>query len=225
MKLVKYLIFTAFLTASGAVEAQKISNVDFTVINDAVKAPKSRYHYPKLFTRYKANDTTLSKVDYKYLYYGQTVMAGYQPYTKNPRKKELSEALQQNDYPRVIHIGKEILAAKPFDTNTIFGMVAAYTNLNDSQGKLWDYKFRRLVDAILDSGDGLTRETAYVVTDPADEFIITGIFGLEVVKHTVADDKYDLLEVAWPNEYNLKQLYFNIEKPLGTISKKATAKK
>ncbi len=225
MKRVAFLIAVALLAAAGKTQAQRISKVDFNVIDEAVKTSKSRYHYPKLFSRYKANDTTLSKVDYKYLYYGQPVMPGYQPYSRNPRKQELNHALEQNNYARVITLGKEILAAKPFDINTVFGMVAGYTNLNDPQGKQWDYKFRRLVDVILDSGDGLSRETAYVVTDPADEFIITGILGLEVVKQTVVDNKYDLLQVAQPNEYNLKELYFNIEKPLGTISKKATAKK
>jgi len=226
MNVRKMLIGAILLTLSGAVQAQQISKVNFNVITEAVKSPKSRYHYPKLFERYKRNDTTLSKVDYKYLYYGQPAVAGYQPYVKNPKKKELNAALQQNDHSKAIALGKEILATKPFDVNTVFGMVAGYSQMkNDAEAKLWDYKFRRLVDVILDSGDGLKKETAYVVTDAGDEFIVTGILGLDVVKQTVVDGKYDLLEIAYPNEFNIKQLYFNIEKPLSVIGKKTTAKK
>jgi hypothetical protein len=65
--------------------------------------------------------------------------------------------------------------------NTIFGMVAAQSQTkNDKEARLWDFKFRRLVDVILDSGDGRSKETAYVVTDAGDEFIVTGILGLDV---------------------------------------------
>ncbi len=226
MKLRKVLIAAAFLALAGQVQAQKISKIDFTVIFEAVKAPKSRYHYPKLFERYKRNDTTLSKVDYKYLYYGQPVMAGYQPYVKNTKKKELTTAIQQNDYNKAIALSKEILAVKPFDLNTVFGMVAAYSQMkNDREARLWEYKFRQLADVVFDSGDGLTKETAYVVTDSGDEFIVTGILGLDVVKQSVVDNKYDLLEIGQPNDYNIKQLYFNIEKPLASLNKKTTAKK
>jgi hypothetical protein len=226
MKLRNVLIAAALLALAGQVQAQKISKIDFTVISEAVKAPKSRYHYPKLFERYKRNDTTLSKVDYKYLYYGQPVMPGYQPYVKNAKKKELTTAIQQNDYNKAIALSKEILAVKPFDLNTVFGMVAAYSQMkNDREARLWEYKFRHLADVVFDSGDGLTKETAYVVTDSGDEFIVTGILGLDVVKQSVVDNKYDLLEIGQPNDYNIKQLYFNIEKPLGSLNKKTTAKK
>lgn len=226
MNLRNVLIVAALLAFAGQVQAQKISKIDFTVISEAVKAPKSRYHYPKLFGRYKRNDTTLSTVDYKYLYYGQPVMDGYRPYLKNPKKQELNAALQQNDYNKAIALGKEILAVKPFDLNAVFGMVAAYSQMkNDKEARLWEYKFRQLADVVFSSGDGLTKETAYVVTDAGDEFIVTGILGLNVVKQSVVDNKYDLLEIAQPNDYKIKQLYFNIEKPLGSLNKKTTAKK
>ncbi len=221
MQLRNLLIAASVLAFAGEVRAQQISKINFNVISEAVKAPKSRYHYPKLFERYKRNDTTLSKIDYKYLYYGQAALPGYRPYGKDPRKQELSNALQQNDYKKALTLGKAILADKPFDVNTIFGMVAAHSQTkNDKEARLWDFKFRRLVDVILESGDGRSKETAYVVTDAGDEFIVTGILGLDVAKQTVVDNKYDLLEITYPNELNIKQIYFNIEKPLGAISKK-----
>ena len=216
------LVIAAFVLAfAGEGLAQQISKINFNVISEAVKAPKSRYHYPKLFDRYKRNDTTLSKVDYKYLYYGQAALPGYRPYGKDPRKQELLTALQLNDHKKALTLGKAILADKPFEINTIFGMVAAYSQMkNDKEARLWDFKFRRLVDTIFDSGNGRTKETAYVVTDSGDEFIVTGILGLDVAKQTVVDNKYDLLEIVYPNELNIKQIYFNIEKPLGAITKK-----
>jgi len=221
MKL-RHLLIAAFVLAfAGEGLAQQISRINFNVISEAVKAPKSRYHYPKLFDRYKRNDTTLSKVDYKYLYYGQAALPNYRPYGKDPRKQELSNALQANDHKKALALGKAILADKPFDVNTIFGMVAAYSQMkNDKEARLWDFKFRRLVDTIFDSGNGRTKETAYVVTDSGDEFIVTGILGLDVARQTVVDNKYDLLEIVYPNELNIKEIYFNIEKPLGAITKK-----
>ena len=216
------LVIAAFVLAfAGDGLAQQISKINFNVISEAVKAPKSRYHYPKLFDRYKRNDTTLSKVDYKYLYYGQAALPNYRPYGKDPRKQELLTALQQNDHKKALTLGKAILADKPFEINTIFGMVAAYSQMkNDKEARLWDFKFRRLVDTIFDSGNGRSKETAYVVTDSGDEFIVTGILGLDVARQTVVDNKYDLLEIVFPNELNIKQIYFNIEKPLGAITKK-----
>ncbi len=68
------------------VQAQQLSKINFTAIEQAVNNAQSKYYFPKLAERYKRNDTTLTKEEYKHLYYGQVAAAGYAPYGKKSKE-------------------------------------------------------------------------------------------------------------------------------------------
>jgi uncharacterized protein DUF4919 len=56
--------------------------------------------------------------------------------------------------------------------------------------------FHGLVDSILDSGDGKTKETAFVVISVPEEYSFLRAFGLAVTQQTLIDGRIDALLVA-----------------------------
>ena len=56
--------------------------------------------------------------------------------------------------------------------------------------------FHGLVDSILDSGDGKTKETAFVVISVPEEYSFLRAFGLAVKEQALVDDRIDALLVA-----------------------------
>ena len=58
----------------------EIKPVKFKKISKEIKKKKSPYYYPLLFQRYLELDTSLTAEEFKYLYYGFSFQAEYQPY-------------------------------------------------------------------------------------------------------------------------------------------------
>ncbi|HXK24192.1 MAG TPA: DUF4919 domain-containing protein [Myxococcota bacterium] len=55
--------------------------------------------------------------------------------------------------------------------------------------------FNGLVDSILDSGDGKTKETAFVVISVPEEYSLLRVFGLAVTRQMLLDNRIDALVV------------------------------
>jgi hypothetical protein len=205
--------------------AQQISKVNFDSIYQATKDASSKLYYVRLMDRYRRNDPTLTNEEYKYLYYGYTGQDNYTPYRKNTKRKELNEVIQAENYTRMVDLGREILFVEPFSLDALFAVSEGYAGLKRrKEAELWGLKFTKLSEVILASGDGKTKETAFVVSHVSDEFAITSLLGLTVKNYSSIENRWDLLDLEMPNEINVKSLYFNVEKPVAYL-KKTEAKK
>jgi len=71
-----------------------------------------------------------------------------------------------------------------------------------------------LVNSILDSGDGKSAKTAYIVIDVAEEYALLRALGLDRGGQALRTDgghKYDLLTVTDPKNNEKKEIWFNID--------------
>ena len=71
-----------------------------------------------------------------------------------------------------------------------------------------------LVNSILDSGDGKSAKTAYIVIDVAEEYALLRALGLDrgsQALRTEGGHKYDLLTVTDPKNNDKKEIWFNID--------------
>ena len=74
------LLPTLLTIATLEASAHRISQVDFDSIRAATADSKSPYAYAALLKRFQAADTTLTRLEFKYLYYGQVFTKQYHPY-------------------------------------------------------------------------------------------------------------------------------------------------
>jgi hypothetical protein len=70
-----------------------------------------------------------------------------------------------------------MLSDNPTDLETISVVMECYYRQQDSSTKLNHYsnQFRKLVDAMLSSGDGKSEKTAFLVNSVSDEYILLAI--------------------------------------------------
>jgi len=202
--------------------AQQFSytRVDFKTIQSAVKKKKSALYYPALFERYRNNDTTLSREEFRYLYYGYTFQNEYRPYAIHDADSLVSD-LMRKDNPAIEDFSvmqahcREILNLHPFSTRTLLIAAIASSRMgNTKDATLYYYKYNSILSAILSSGDGATEQSAWSVILLSDEVEL--IRWLDFIpsgkQQMIAMSLCDFIYVM-ANDYGVEGFYFDISRP------------
>lgn len=215
----RILLLLAVMMVQGSVWAQDIfQKPDYKAIKDLTTDKSSPYYYDKLFAMYQHDDTTLSLKDYRMLYYGYFFQHDYRPYTGyyNKAYKKLNRIYDKKEYnkrdlEKVIKLSLEYLEDNPFDARKLFDVYTAYELLGDSvSGMPYLKKAMGIGKAILSTGDGLTKETAYHILHISNEYFVILALGYD-------EDGDRMLTEEWCDYLSLKKnddgvngLYFNV---------------
>ncbi|VAW27628.1 hypothetical protein MNBD_BACTEROID06-1704 [hydrothermal vent metagenome] len=140
--LILLIAFVSFFNLQAQPE-----KVNYKKIEKSINNKSSLFYYPNLFSRFLANDTTLTITDYRYLYYGFSFQEEYNPYWRSSNIDELNKVYQkkspsQKDYQRLIKLSDEILSKSPFNLDAILNNFTAYEELSEIEiSKKWFYKY------------------------------------------------------------------------------------
>lgn len=224
-KLLPLLLLAMFsfqLIAQGE-QFEPIIEVDYKSIEKTVADASSPYFYPNIFKRYLSNDTTLSIMDYHYLYYGYTFQESYNSLLRNDNER--FETIMQKDnltadeYNELISIETEWLQRSPFDLEGIYLMIVGLDNTGQkANAEIWSIKLGGLLDAIIASGDGRSVGTAFHVAKVNDEYFLLEMFGLNSSGRQELVETCDYLHVQ-PNDSDVDGLYFNVERHFACMNK------
>jgi hypothetical protein len=129
----------------------------------------------------------------------------------------MRQALKDKDYKKALNLADVILANEFVNLDAHFIAYHACQGLNDaSKADFHEAVFKGLVRSILNSGDGKTQETAYVVISADEEYIVLGVLGLRPGKQSLIHSgahSYDLLEAIDQDTNKTVPLYFNVDIP------------
>ncbi|MEI7724879.1 MAG: DUF4919 domain-containing protein [Bacteroidota bacterium] len=171
------MLMMVFGVSAWSQEREAVSFID--VIKTLVADTGSVFFYPKLLQKVKDHPEALTETDVQYLYYGQVFNIGF---TKRPFLSADQDILEQymrsSRKKKVIEFGTEILKKYPVDLTTLLWVSTCLKDkrLPDTT-YFFDKRYRLLLAAILGTGNGKSCETAIVVTDMTDEFILKGVLG------------------------------------------------
>ncbi len=219
------LTLLAFVFCPSFLFGQLISKVDFDEVKRAVEDENSEYYYPKMQERVLRLDTTFRGTDYFYLYYGFVFQEKYNPYGMATNEETFMELVKNGAYQEAIPYGITVLAEKPASTSINYYMLLCHHKLEHADTAQWyaDIYFS-LLDVIYTSGDGKSMESAYVVTEVADEYQIMA--DLDVMSTSQAlSGVTDIITLDQKSQKpakgkkKIKKLYFNVEKPFENLSK------
>lgn len=150
--------------------AQATKAPDLKAIKDSISDPSSTYYYPTLFARYQSMDSTLTAVDYHYLYYGYPEQVTYMPLVDNSASLELEvlmskrSTLTSADYSRAITLCKAILEIEPFNLRDINALAYIYTlSQQPEQSERLMQRLSMIAQTIRATGDGLSEEDPWWV--------------------------------------------------------------
>jgi hypothetical protein len=216
-----YLIFPVFLVAVQ-VQSQHFSftPVDFKNIRSAIAREKSAFYYPVLFDRYRNNDTTLSREEFRYLYYGFTYQEDYRPYAVHDAESAVNNLLMKDtltirDFADICGYCREILELHPFSMHYLLTSAIACTRMERvEEARIYYYKYNSILSTILSSGDGATEPSAWSVILISDEYELIRSLGFNPSgkQKMLAKSRCDFIYVV-ANEYNIEGFYFDINRP------------
>lgn len=210
----KILLTTTLLLLllAGNAAAQKILTIDFDKIKKEVKDKNSSFYYPRLLTRLESGDTSLTKNDFKHLYYGNASSESYNPYYSVPAA--LRDFLKAKNFKDAIPVGLQELEHQPTNLRLNYYLLICYDKIGDViTARKFAARYYGLLDAISTSGDGKTLETAFVVLNVSDEYEFLSANDLSSNGQALigSTDRLTINQDDQKKEPKIKELYFNVE--------------
>jgi hypothetical protein len=188
---------------------------NYKKIGKEIKSKGSGYFYPNLMQRYQNSDSTLNIEEKRHLYYGYTFQPEYLPYGKSAYNDSLKAILSNPEldsagYDAVLKYSDSLLNHNPFDVRALNNKLNVYDyRKNDSEAIKYMIRLNIIFDAILSSGDGTTKETAFYVIAVSHEYDVLHIIGFNFGGQQSLVEHYDYLTVK-KNQYGIDGFYFDI---------------
>ena len=179
-------------------------NVNLEEIKKNISNPSSDFYLEKIITKYKGLPSQLDSIEARHLYYGKASSVDIK------KSNEIRENFKKEDYKTALEIAESILKENPTDLETLSIISECYYRLQDSNNlNYYSTQFRKLIDAVLSSGDGKTEKTAYLANSVTYEYILLAIlqkkaFEMKRFSKPSKDGMYDV----WDD--NGKKLYISI---------------
>lgn len=218
------LLLFAFCLHAQAQE-NTFESPNYKTIETNIKDKKSDFYYPKLMARYEVSDTTMTLEQKRHLYYGYTFQPTYNPYKNSSASESLSEIMKKEelsteDLTEIIKLSNVALKENPLDIRSLNYRLYSL----EQQNKIVELKknlikLEIIVDALVSSGDGISKETAFYVIDTSHEYDLLAMFGFRFGGEQSLIEHYDYLTVA-KNEDNVKGLYFDVTPCLDYLARK-----
>ncbi len=215
-----------FLFSVCLLSGQSVASIkpDYDAIEKAIKKKKSDLYYPKLMQRYLASDTSMNLKEKRHVYYGYTFQPDYAPYSFSDLTDTINTLMDKDfqspeEIQAILNFSDSILKDDPFNFRAMSNQLYVYDKLYDRDGyHKVIVKARILFDAILSTGDGLSKETAFYVAFTSHEYALLNMIGFEFGGKQSLIEHYDYLTLA-ENEEGVEGMYFDVSPCLNFLSK------
>lgn len=213
---VSFLLVNFFIL-SFTLSAQENNDrgVNYPKIEENIKIADSSFYYPDLWTAFLAGDSNMSLQEKRHLYYGYVFQNSYNPYAHSIYMDSISQFygkgnLLKNDYRKIILYSDSILSHIPFDIRSLQAKAFAYYSLDEKEKELKvQNQIMMIYDAILSSGDGLAKESAFHILYISHEYDLIDFLGFKFNgEQSLVEEKYDYLLIL-PNEFQIEGFYFD----------------
>lgn len=219
MQRLGYLLLIILLPYIGSAQFMA---PDYRAIEKAIHDTQSAYYYKPLLQRYLNNDTLLTKDEYSYLFYGSLFIdkPGIEEDNSGVAREERDQILAKKkrdaiDNRNIISLTQQVMQPDLFDMKELYIMATAYLELKDStMYNLYIRKLKRLVGAILATGDGKTDETGYHVVEVSHEDFMLKVLEYELLSRKLTKHPCDYVMVK-PNKDNATGVYFDVSRIFG----------
>lgn len=212
------LCFLILTSCFSQIQAQKsnFSSPDFRKIAKTIKKTGKPLGYQNLLQRLNQNDTSLSPREYHLLYYGAALQPGFNPEAAQPLSDSLmlilrQEKLEKEDYNHIIGYASDLILKSPFEISFLDPLILSHRMLgNEDMAARLELRFGRIIETIFNSGDGLTRETAFHVISVNHETDMLRALGFGYGGQRIKSaDGTDYLKVL-KNDFGIEGMFFRV---------------
>lgn len=203
-----------FLTVGSA---QKVLSVDLGKIRDLTDDITSSSYYPSLLIRFQNFDSTLTKKELHFLYYGKYFQPFYHPMTVNQEEERMYDLLSMNSFDAALVHGLRSFDKDPINLKTIFGIYICYDQMgNDIMAEKFQLIYFEIIAAILESGTGNHPDQAFVIMDPRDQYEIINSLEKKIKSESSVSENTVLFRLKRKDKQSMKRpkkIYFNLAIP------------
>jgi hypothetical protein len=219
-KKITAFVITVLFLQTGFAQSEK---PDFKKIEKAVNDKGSPFFYAALMKRYSDNDTTLTKEEYRHLYYGYCFQKTYSPYGRPSVNDELKKAITAGETNKIIELEKKALAEYPFNLRDLYMLSKTLIEKGETAlGNVYDKKMIDVASAIMSTGNGASDSTSIYVISVDHEYNLISLLGFKfggsqslIYGKDGPTDKMKLEK----NDDGLEYLYFNVDRLFASMKK------
>lgn len=213
----KYLIIlllalTLSANSQDGYPSYKINGLSLYEIDTLMNSGTWEYDYANILEKfYEGERMTFNQVTV--LYYGAVLDKGYGPYKTMSQENEVNNLNNMNLYSEALSLCDTILKTRPTSMMALMERSYALRKERDSvKAVRANIQLRTLKEIILNSGDGLSPQTAYIVTSRKDIDVINAHNRYFVIKaKEKLIDKVCYLEYLINVNGEKKKIYYNID--------------
>jgi hypothetical protein len=171
--------------------------------------------YAVLLASLKAGKTD---IDYTRLRLSYMDSPEYKAAKDNSKSEDaMTDALNKKDYPTALKNAEAVLASNYVNIDAHFVALVANREMGAvDQAEFHRTVFRGLVSSIRNSGDGKSPETAWVVINVHEEYVILRILGFTPGEQSLLHNNghsYDVMKVKNAKDGTGQTFYFNVDIP------------
>lgn len=209
------LLLAALLGGTGAItcsaaggkstERTELGRPDLENIRLRTTDPESPLYYGKLLDKFMRNDTTMTSEEFQAFYYGTLFQEDYDPYREAVNQALLAELgpiyakekRTRADREKMLDYAEQVLRDNPVDlrqlTNKIYVLEQ---NRKNDLARIWQYKLNHLLLVIAASGEGSSKESAWIVVYPQHEYDFLNLRGSTAVSNRFDPPGFDYIEAS-----------------------------
>ncbi|MBV6879459.1 DUF4919 domain-containing protein [Epilithonimonas ginsengisoli] len=167
-----FLFFFLMMATFGFSQKSKINLDD---IKKEITDKDSEFYYQKMLFKYKGLPKSIDSVEAQHLYYGRTFLDKTIS-TSDKSFRKLLDDFKKQDYAETITKANQLLSVDPTNLDLLMIMLQCYDKQQDVKNFTYYLsQFKLLTSAILDSGDGKSEDSAYLVNSVGDEYILINV--------------------------------------------------
>jgi len=218
------LTLLLFLVSYSAfTQSADFKKPDYKAIEKNIKDKRSPYFFNTLFERYTRVDTTMTIEEKRHLYYGYSFTDAYSPYATSDTKKELNNLLNKKELTKaeketILRLTAASLKQYPFSIRMKEYRMYFLKDLGFKEELVKESaQTDIIVEALLSSGDGRTKESSFYVINISNEYELINVLGFQFGgEQSLVDFSYDYLTLA-DNSYKIKGFYFEISRSMDSL--------
>lgn len=151
------------------------SKINLENIKKEILNQDSEFYYQKMLFKYKGLPKSIDSVEAQHLYYGRTFLDKTIS-TSDKSFRKLLDDFKKQDYAETITKANQLLSVDPTNLDLLMIMLQCYDKQQDVKNFTYYLsQFKLLTSAILDSGDGKSEDSAYLVNSVGDEYILINV--------------------------------------------------
>ncbi len=218
--LLSILVFTGFFTSCSVFRTSpEPHEIELKTLHPVLKLSESEAS--KLYSRQLDSAMNHPKnADYEALRMAYSRTSDYQPYTENEPLQKIKGLLDNEEYTVASEVVKTVYH-KLFHVPIFhfYAYVAWQETGNSKMAQLHSLYYNQLIKSILQSGNGKSAESAYIIINISEEYRVLEYLNMEIHSQKLITKNghyYDVIDVT-DSTSNKKAVYFNIDIPFSEL--------